>query len=232
MFGTLIESRAGRQRRSGGAMTSILLHGAIIAGAVLATTRASNAKPSDPVASEPVHWAETPPRARPEATTHVGAKQIYVPKNAVVIIPPVKVSKTLPPITTGPVVDDASKFFIVGALTTHDSALAARSSSIADPTAIFSGSDVERVAILRNDVRPAYPEALRLAGVSGRVIIRFVVDTLGQVEHESVVVRESSHARFENAVRDVLPRMRFTPAKIGDRPVRMTVEMPFEFAIA
>jgi protein TonB len=233
MFGTLIESRAGRQRRSGGAMMSILLHGAIIAGAVLATTRASNAKPSNPVASEPVHWAETPPtRARPEATTHVATKQIYVPKDAVVIIPPVKVSKTLPPITTGLVVDNASKFFIVGALTTHDSLLAARSSSIADPTAILSGSDVERVAILQNDVRPAYPEALRLAGISGRVVVRFVVDTLGQVEHESVVVRESSHARFENAVRDVLPRMRFTPAKIGNRPVRMTVEMPFEFAIA
>ena len=233
MFGTLIESRAGRQRRSGGAMMSILLHGAIITGAVLATTRASIAKPTPPQVAEVIYHVAPPAPPAPNvgASAPSTTKQIYVPNTKIVVIPPVKVPPSLPPITSGPVIDDPSTLFITRGMTTHDSALAARSGSVADPTTIFQENDVERIAVLRNDVRPSYPEALRLAGVGGRVVVRFVVDTLGRVEHESVVVRESSHARFENAVRDVLPRMRFTPAQIAGKAVRMMVEMPFEFAI-
>ena len=56
---------------------------------------------------------------------------------------------------------------------------------------------------------PRYPESLRQAGISGRVVIRFVVDTLGSIDMTSVQVLESTHDVFSSAVREALPRLSF-----------------------
>jgi periplasmic protein TonB len=231
MFGTLIESKARRQRRAGGTLLSILLHGTIIAGAIVVTRRVSVAKPTEPTPT-PIVYSDLP-KPMPHNLQRGPAEpaRTYVPPGTIVVIPPSVMPHVLPPITSGPVIDDPAKLFIGGGLTTHDSSQATAGSA-ADPGAIYLGDDVEKRAELRSTVRPVYPEVLRSAGIGGHVIVRFVVDTLGRVEHESVVVREASHARFENAVRDVLPRLRFAPAEVNGHPVRMLVEMPFEFAIS
>ena len=232
MFGVLIESKAGRQRRRGGALMSLLVHGALIAAAIVATTHATVAKATEAPVPDIIYKVKTPPPTPPTPTRADDRVKIYVPDGGLVVIPPIEPLKGIPPITTGPAINDASNLFIVSGSITHDSTLAGRSSSVADPSAIFEENQVEKTAALRSSVRPIYPEVLRAAGVGGRVVVRFIVDTMGLVEHESVVVREASHARFENAVRDVLPRMRFTPALLNGKPVRMLVEMPFEFSIA
>jgi hypothetical protein len=46
-----------------------------------------------------------------------------------------------------------------------------------------------------------------------------------------VVIRESSHDLFAQAIRAVLPSLRFTPAVAGGRKVRMLVDLPFEFRL-
>ena len=231
MFGVLIESKAGRQRRPGGTLLSVLVHGTLIAGAIAATTRVHTARATEPPVPDVVYRVRTrPPDPTPPAPRD--PTKVLVPTGGIVIIPPVEPQTVLPPITTGPVIDDASRLLISAGAITHDSTLAGGNASVADPNGIRLPDQVEKLATLRSVVRPTYPEQLRLAGIGGRVVVRFVVDTLGLVEHESVVVREASHARFENAVRDVLPRMRFTPAQLDGHPVRMLVEMPFEFAIS
>ena len=232
MFGVLIESKAGRQRRAGGTLLSVLVHGTLIAGAIAATTHVHTARATEPPVPDVVYRVRTrPPDPTPPAPRDPST--VVVPTGGIVIIPPVEPPNVLPPITTGPVIDDPSRLFITAGAITHDSTLAGGgNTSVADPNAIRTIDQVEKQAALRSSVRPTYPEQLRLAGIGGRVVVRFVVDTLGLVEHESVVVREASHARFENAVRDVLPRMRFTPAQLDGHPVRMLVEMPFEFAIS
>src|SRR5262245_32228184 len=229
MFGVLIESKAGRQRRRGGALMSLLVHGSLIAAAIAATTQAKTVKAAE-APPTPVVFIK-PSRMPHPLPPNVDAKNpgTYVPKNITVIVPPIHIDNKLPPISVGPRVDDLSTVFVGGGPITHDSTIAGRSTGVADRNAILVPDQVEKVATLKNAVRPTYPEVLRMAGVGGRVVLRFVVDTLGLVERETVVVREASHARFENAVRDVLPRMRFTPAQLDGHPVRMLVEMPFEF---
>jgi hypothetical protein len=61
--------------------------------------------------------------------------------------------------------------------------------------------------------------------------VQFVVDTLGRVETVSFAVLETTHAEFAQAVRAVLPEMRFTPAIVSSHKVRQLVQQPFLFKI-
>jgi TonB family protein len=78
---------------------------------------------------------------------------------------------------------------------------------------------------------PAYPLDLLKQHVEGMVRVRYVVDTTGFADPTSLEVVESSHPGFLASVKDALPYMRFSPAKIGDRKVRQLVEQPFSFHI-
>jgi protein TonB len=94
----------------------------------------------------------------------------------------------------------------------------------------YFAAAVERPAILAlGAAPPRYPETLRRAGIGGRVLARFVVDTLGRAEMGTLRLIDSDHPLFDAAVRTALPAYRFLPAETGGRKVRMWVEMPFVF---
>ena len=78
---------------------------------------------------------------------------------------------------------------------------------------------------------PQYPESERSSGVTGRVVVQFVVSPSGRVEPGSIKILESTSPAFAAAVREVLPRHRFSPAKIGGRAVRQIVQQPFVFRL-
>lgn len=78
---------------------------------------------------------------------------------------------------------------------------------------------------------PQYPESERSSGVTGRVMVQFVVGPNGRVEPGSIKVLESTSSAFAAAVREVLPRHRFSPAKIGGKAVRQIVQQPFVFRL-
>lgn len=78
---------------------------------------------------------------------------------------------------------------------------------------------------------PAYPRDLMARGVEGYAAMRFVVDSLGAVDMSSVRVLDFTHPEFVAAVRTAMPGMRFSPARLGDRPVRQLAEQLFRFEI-
>jgi len=78
---------------------------------------------------------------------------------------------------------------------------------------------------------PAYPRQLMAMGVEGYAAMRFVVDSAGVVDLSSVRVIDFTHPEFVNAVRSAMPGMRFTPARLGDKPVRQLAEQVFRFQI-
>jgi protein TonB len=78
---------------------------------------------------------------------------------------------------------------------------------------------------------PRFPAMLRAAGIEGRVLVQLVVDTLGRAEPDGVQIVEASHPLFAEAVREVLPRYRFTPGEVGGRKVRTRVQIPFAFTL-
>ena len=94
-------------------------------------------------------------------------------------------------------------------------------------------AEVEKVALpLPGNAVPAYPGALRSAGIEGSVTLRFVIDTTGAVERGSAIVVRTDHELFAAAALRALAKHRFLPAEVGGRKVRMLVEQRFEFAMS
>ena len=76
-----------------------------------------------------------------------------------------------------------------------------------------------------------YPLPLRNDGVEGTVLAQFVILEDGTADPVTFHVLQSSHDLFTQAVRAVLPQMRFSAAEIDGKKVRQLVQLPFEFKI-
>ncbi len=102
--------------------------------------------------------------------------------------------------------------------------------SLLQAKAVYTPATVdEPAAYLKGTGNPVYPDSLFRAHVTGKVVAQFVVDSSGAVEPQTVTIVSGTDSLFEAAVRAALPGARFTPGRVGNRPVRQLVEMPFEF---
>jgi protein TonB len=97
---------------------------------------------------------------------------------------------------------------------------------------VYSVLDVD-IAVVRSasSAAPAYPLKLLEKHVTGYVNAQYIVDTTGFADTTSFVVLQATNAEFTTAVRDVLPYMRFEPARIGPSKVRQLVQQQFTFKI-
>jgi len=64
---------------------------------------------------------------------------------------------------------------------------------------------------------PRYPDELRAQRLEGEVVVQFRVNEKGRVEPSTMQVVRSQHELFTLAVRNVLPKFRFEPARSGAR---------------
>lgn len=76
---------------------------------------------------------------------------------------------------------------------------------------------------------PQYPGSLKDSGVEGSVTLQFVVNENGRADMGTVKVLDSSNPAFTAAVKEALPRMKFSAAQIGGKKVAQLVQMPFQF---
>jgi TonB family protein len=83
---------------------------------------------------------------------------------------------------------------------------------------------------LQHGVSPAYPEALRAAGINGRVSLEFVIDSTGRAVVESVVIRASDHPAFTVAAQRAILDSRYRPARRGGRALAARVQQEVVFA--
>jgi TonB family protein len=97
---------------------------------------------------------------------------------------------------------------------------------------VFTIAEVDSVAIVDPaSSAPAYPPALLKLGIEGSVMVRYVVDSLGHADISTLEVVRASRVEFAVAVREALPNMHFTPARMGTKAVPQLVEQPFNFRI-
>ena len=97
---------------------------------------------------------------------------------------------------------------------------------------VYSADQVDRRAELRNNerVEAAYPPDLFASGVSGSVVVEFVVDSKGAMEPGTFTVVSSTHQRLAAAVIQALERSAFVPAVKNGGTVRQFVRQRFDFA--
>jgi Gram-negative bacterial TonB protein C-terminal len=79
---------------------------------------------------------------------------------------------------------------------------------------------------------PVYPPRMLEQKMSGFVRAEWVVQADGYADTSTLRIVEATHEDFVQAVRDALPLMRFTPAKIGRHAVSQLVQQEFTFRIS
>lgn len=225
MLNRLLESKSRRSRSPMGVVASVSAHLAIIVIAVHATAQS---RPR-PTPLERFVIVPVVPKAlrEPGKSTQTHSRSAPVPTGQyvrIVIDPKLPALDFIPPSPTSPT--DFSNVRIG----TSDSD---ERGATKNPSGTFNADQVERqVSLLAAAPVPIYPEALRAAGIEGKVIAEFIVDERGLVESDSVRFVQSDNTLFEASVRNVLKRMRFAPAEIAGKKVRQLVQMPFVFTIS
>lgn len=89
--------------------------------------------------------------------------------------------------------------------------------------------DLDNVPRVTFQARPDYPFTLRSQGISGEVMVNFLVDEQGRVSDVRVI--RSTHPEFEPATLRAVSRWRFESGKRNGQAVRFRMSQAVSFAI-
>jgi protein TonB len=217
---------------AGGTMFSIVLHTVLIAGAVYATARAG--VKDDKSKAEKIQFVEMkkePPKVPDKAPP---PKEAVVkpppPKGFQVLRAPVRIDIKIPEIDLSKAITNESDFSGKGVKGGTGSGVVGGIGPVTNQT--YFEFQVEKPAeMLAESPKPKYPSVLESSGIAGEVQAQFVVASSGKADMDSFKVLKSTNELFTQAVKNVLPRMKFSPAMIGGKPVNQLVQQSFQFAV-
>jgi protein TonB len=232
MFNQLIESKAKKQRMAGGTVFSVVLHTVLIGGAVYATAAAGNK--DEKTKAEKIQFVEMKKEPVPEKKAPEPPKEVIVkpppPKGFQVLRAPVKIDIKIPEIDLSKAITNESDFSGKGVKGGTGSGVVGGTGPVTNQT--YFEFQVEKPAeMLPESPKPKYPSVLESSGIAGEVQAQFVVNTQGKADLDQFKVLKSTNELFTQAVKNVLPRMKFSPAMIGGKPVNQLVQQSFQFAV-
>jgi len=231
MFNQLLESRGKKQKMAGGTTFSIVLHIILIGAAVYATARAGvKDEKSKAEKIQFVEMKKEPPKVpdKPPPPKEVVVKP-PPPKGFQVLRAPVKIDIKIPEIDLTKAITNESDFSGKGVKGGTGSGVVG---GIANTNQTYFEFQVEKPAeMLAESPKPKYPSVLESSGIAGEVQAQFVVSSSGKADMDSFKVLKSTNELFTQAVKNVLPRMKFSPAMIGGKPVNQLVQQSFQFAV-
>jgi protein TonB len=254
----LLESKPENKKRSpGGTIFSIVLHLSILFLAIFATARAGARKAEKPRETkvsfvavkkeEPPPPKKEPPKEapKPKAPTPKVVNLPRLPKEVApappkgfkVLLPPVSVPTNLPTVDLSKAITNENDFSGKGVAGGSDKGVKGGTGTEGDIGKAAGVADhgpymefqVEKAVEKIGGEAPEYPASLKESGVEGQVLAQFVVNESGRYEGGSLKILSSSNPAFTAAVKDALPRMRFSAAQIGGKKVQQLVQMPFQF---
>lgn len=94
---------------------------------------------------------------------------------------------------------------------------------------VIDAMEVDRLPVVKSRTAPTYPIAMRRAGVTGRVVVQFTVDTDGSVRDVTAV--ESTRPEFETAALDAVSQWTFSPGIKNNRAVKTRLRVPIVFSL-
>ena len=231
MFNQLLESKAKKQKMAGGTVFSIVLHTVLISAAVYATARAGSK--DEKAKAEKIQFVEMkkePPKVpdKPPPPKEVVVKP-PPPKGFQVLRAPVRIDIKIPEIDLSKAITNENDFSGKGVKGGTGTGVVG---GIANTNQTYFEFQVEKPAeMLAESPKPKYPSVLESSGIAGEVQAQFVVASSGKADMDSFKVLKSTNELFTQAVKNVLPRMKFSPAMIGGKPVNQLVQQSFQFAV-
>ncbi|RMG18094.1 MAG: TonB family protein [Bacteroidetes bacterium] len=95
----------------------------------------------------------------------------------------------------------------------------------------FIFAEEEPKPINMGDIQKAigYPQIARDAGIEGVVVVRVLVDELGNYSRHKVI--NQVHPILTKAVEEHVNKLKFTPAIQGGKPIKFWVNIPFNFKL-
>lgn len=232
MFDNLIETKRKRTTTFGGGVASIVVHSAAIGLAVVVTAHTVSGKLKEQ-REEKIDFVKPkeppPPEVKPPPKEVVNTPP--PPKGFQILTAPVEIPKVLPDIDLNKKMTDEADFTGKGAVGGTSKGV---EGGVARPVGeqTYYEFQVEKIAqLVPGTGKPTYPEILKNAGVEGKVVVQFVIDTAGRADMSTFKVTESSHPKFTEAVTAAVRAARFLPAEVGGHRVRQQVLWPFNFTI-
>jgi protein TonB len=233
MLKVLLESKAVRARRVGGTVTSTLVHAAIVAGGIMLTVQSDRVDTR--TTSDIGHPIYIPikPRPRPAGPRVPPTRSTQGPVITTDPVPPIVLTTPNPPgVNVDVMIDRVPDQFGSALGNVTDGSLGGPPGLSGPADGVIEERYVDRSPrLMGRPAQPTFPYMLRERGHNGRVVVQFVVDTLGRAEMGGLQVVEASDPLFAESVRAVLPRYRFSPGEAGGRKVRTLVALPFDFTL-
>lgn len=90
---------------------------------------------------------------------------------------------------------------------------------------------VEIMPEITGFVTPEYPDVARQAGIEGRVVVQVVVDEKGKVIPGTERILSSTNEVFNGPAMKAALACAFSPGQMGDRAVKVRVNIPFAFRL-
>jgi len=208
----------------------------------LATPPSPESRPERPASVLAAVQPPKPPKAlaaaRPEPPAHrAEPTPIEVPPAPAIVPTPALPAPPLAP--ADPATPSSGSGAASSAMSTPPSAVtpnAAASGAAATPPAPAvaalprDGSPQRVIPRAVEQYRPAYPASARKARIQGTTLLAVLIADDGRVTE--IVVKESAgHPDLDEAATNAVRRWRFTPARRGNDPVAMWVELPVEFRL-
>lgn len=222
---TLIESQRRRAPTglAGVSAASLLVHAAVIGGAVLVTLNVGEGRTAVQVDTAMVYLAHEPQRAEkpPEARAVrlemalKGFQTVVAPTAIPSSIPPVNLQERFNP-------QDYTGTGVEGGVAAGVEPVVGE---------VYLEAIVEEKPSILSAPPPMYPELLRQAGIQGRVLLQAIIDTAGRAEPGSIRVIQSPNPGFDQPSRAWVARALFRPARVRGRAVRVLVEVPLQYRI-
>ena len=227
MFEVLLESKAKKQRSTTQFVTSVVLHGVLIFVAVQATKGAAEQmtkifEDTTLVFLEPPKAAPEPEKPPPDVVLSAnpppqGFQTVVAVQDIPTEIPPVNLNERFNP-------SDFTGKGVEGGIA---AGVAGGTGPITGETYLEAQVDDPPQVISKGPLR--YPPVLQSAGVSGRVIAQFIVDTTGHAEPSSFRIISSTNKAFEESAREAILKSVFRPGRVRGQAVRVIVQQAVAF---
>jgi protein TonB len=94
---------------------------------------------------------------------------------------------------------------------------------------VFDISQLDQAPVAKYQARPQYPFEMRRAGISGQVVVDFIVDVNGEVRN--AFSAQSSQREFEAAAVQAVSKWKFRPGRKNGHSVNTHMQVPIVFTL-